>query len=97
MTLQLFECSDFRRVASSIQYGARKEKWNGDFYHFLPNAKAEPHAASDFGKAERPQSRVLARASGSASFFRDENGDVCRPSSCRATDSRGNNPVSLSP
>jgi len=32
----------------------------------LPNVHAEPHAASDFGKTERPQSRVLALAPGSA-------------------------------
>ena len=30
-----------------------------------PNVKAEPHVASDFGKADRPQSHVLALAAGS--------------------------------
>ena len=28
--------------------------------HFLANAKAEPHVASDFGNTEQPLSRVLA-------------------------------------
>src|SRR3954469_4304974 len=34
----------------------------------LPNVTAEPHAAGDFRKTERPQSRVLALALGWAVF-----------------------------